>query len=126
MTPDADGLPLVGRSARQLGIRLGRDVVPNDQGFVVPGGGGMSVATGSHWNLPAHRRPRMMGRGSSGNPSDCVYRVALPFEVRFALEVREDDPEKHHALVEPGVPMTVSSFEGALAETRSAWQRVWP
>src|SRR2546430_2606362 len=66
MTRADDGLPVVGRSARSLGVRVPEDIQPDAAGRVVPGQGGMSVAPGSFWNLPNHRRPRGLGRGSTG------------------------------------------------------------
>ncbi len=125
MTPDTDKLPMVGNKARHLGIR-DVDVTVNDEGLVVPAGGGMSVATGSFWNLPPHRSPKGLGNGSSGAAADFVYRVALPFDAALNLCVREDIPEEHHAVVEPSVPVSRVAYEAALAATRSAWDRVWP
>src|SRR5262245_52021888 len=125
MTPDHDGRPTVGKSSRLLGVRIGEDITPSAEGLVGPGGGGMSAATGSYWNLPPHRRPIGMGGGSSGAKKDHVYRVLVPLK-ESALGVLEDLPEQHHALIEPAVVMQFSAYEEALGRTRPEWERVWP
>jgi hypothetical protein len=126
MKPDADKLPVVGNGARCLGIRAEGDIIVNNEGLAVPGGGGMSVATESYWYLPAHRRPKSLGNGSSGPIADCVYRVALPLDPELNLTVREDLPEEHHAVVEPSSPTTRGEYEAALTATRAEWKPVWP
>lgn len=72
--PDQDGAPKVGPTARALGVRPDEISVDGD-GRALPGTGGMSVSPDSVWNLPNHRRPRGMGRGSTGPASDRVYAI---------------------------------------------------
>lgn len=125
MTPDADQLPTVGRSARALGVRVPGDVRPQADGRVAPGDGGMSVSPGTMWNLPHHRRPIPTGRGATGPSGDVVYAIsALPINT---LVVRPDParPDKH-ALVEPASVMPLVEYESALTTTRPNWGRVWP
>lgn len=124
MTPDMAGLPVVGASRRHLGVVDGDAVPP--LGLGQPGGGGMSVATGSMWNLPPHRRPKTMGNGSSGPAADVVFAVTVPFEETLNLIAREDLPEEHHAVVEPVSSTSRLAFEAALGATRPEWKRVWP
>jgi hypothetical protein len=97
-----------------------------DDGKVFPKTGGMSAATGSMWSLPCHRRPRRPGKGSSGPANDHVFEASIPFDEALRLCVREDGPEKHHALVEPVVVMMFASYEAALGATRSCWSKVAP
>lgn len=117
----------MGRSARCLGVRVPRDIAPDADGFVTTGRGGMSVAPDSLWNLPHHRRPRTLGRGSTGPDGDHVFSVEGP-----SLEVRElrtrPDPAAPviHAFVEPKGRVALAGFETALASTRPEWHRVWP
>lgn len=127
MTPFGDGLPLTGRSGRALGVRPDADVRIDAEGRVLPGCGGMSVAPQSMWNLPHHRRPRGMGRGSTGPQSDAVFSLETRVVLAVGLLVRPDPsrPEKH-AFVEPPAAMELSSYEGRLTSTRRDWRRVWP
>ena len=125
MPEPAIGSPKVGRSARQLGVRVPPqfppDVNPNGDGCVHPAAGGMSVAPQTVWNLPNHRRPRSMGRGSSGPSDDCVF-VIEKNAISEPLLVRHDKPI--HALVEPAVIMSLSQYEERLAATRVHW-KIW-
>ncbi len=73
MTPADNGDPVVAPTARGLGVRAPEDIKPDAGGEVSPNEGGMSVSPGSVWNLPPHRRPRTMGRGSTGHAADEVY-----------------------------------------------------
>ena len=126
MTPDVDGLPRVGRSARSLGVRVPDDIKPDTSGVVHPGQGGLSVAPCSMWKLPHHRRPLPMGRGSTGSARDCVY--SLPFDrVPIELTARPDPMQPFkHAFIEPGSSVVLEDYDNALAGTRTQWQRVWP
>ena len=127
MTPAPDGAPTVGRSARALGVRVPEDTCPDAEGQVRPGSGGLSVSPGSMWNLPNHRRPRGMGRGSTGNRQDYVYSIGEPDLLARALSVRPDParPDKH-AFVEPEIEVALEDFEGELVATRDSWSRAWP
>jgi hypothetical protein len=124
MKPAPDGLPMLGADARSLGVRTPEDILVND-GFVEPQTGGISVATGSYWNLPPHRRPKPLGQGSSGNKGDFIYEASIPFKDE-RLTVRPQTPPEEHAVIEPAIKMPFSEYENALAGTRSAWRKVWP
>src|SRR3990170_302226 len=127
MTPAIDHLPTSGRSARMLGVRVPGDVMPDGAGHVVPGTGGMSVAPDSMWNLPHHRRPRGMGRGSTGPVRDHVFSIA-PAPLRDNGLVARRDPEAPvvHALIEPAETVLLEDFERSLVATRPSWSRAWP
>ena len=127
MTPDVDGLPAVGRSARALGIRVPRDIAPTADGFVEPGSGGLSVAPASMWNLPHHRRPRGLGRGSTGPATDRVYFVREAALEACAFSVRPDPRAPTiHAFVEPAWRMLLAQYEVSLMRTRPSLAQVWP
>lgn len=121
---------MVARSARALGVRVDgtfRDVHPDHEDRIAPGTGGMSVAPLSEWNLPNHRRPLGMGRGSTGPREDHVFAVEEDSVARAALVVRPDPsrPTKH-AFVEPVELVELPLYEMNLASTRESWVRVWP
>ena len=127
MTPDTDGLPKLGPSARTLGVRVPQDVNPDETGHVTPGSGGMSVAPDTMWNLPHHRRPRGIGRGSTGPDQDHLFSLALAELHETVLAVRHDPKAPAvHAFVEPKFRMLLADFERGLATTRPRWARVWP
>ncbi len=59
MKKDADDLPKIGRSNRELGVRVEgptRDLPVGNDGTVEPGTGGMSVALDAAKNLPTESR----------------------------------------------------------------------
>ena len=127
MTPAEDGRPRVGRGARTLGIRIPEDVQPGSSGMVLPVAGGMSVAPQTLWNLPHHRRPSTMGRGSTGPDQDRVLVIRGTGIHQVGLTVRPDPAlPARHAFVEPPAPMLLSLYEEALARTRPEWECAWP
>ena len=122
MTPDADGLPRVGDSARCLGVRAVDDIAPDSEGRVHPRTGGMSVAPNSLWNLPHHRRPRRLGRGSTGRDSDRVFAIdGGAVEPPLTVRMGPDAPDLH-ALVEPDSVMLLGEYRTCLARTRPSWR----
>lgn len=124
MEPGPDGSPLVGRTTRRLGVRVPEDIAPDAAGDVHPGTGGMSVSPDSMWNLPHHRRPRGMQRGSTGPVEDRIYATDPADLKRQPLDIRPDTPR--HATVEPSMQMNLANYEGALAATRPFWVQAWP
>lgn len=124
MTPDSDRHPTVARQARALGVRVDgdvRDVFPDLNGYLRRGGGGMSVAPDDPWYLPAHRRPRRLGRGSTGHDEDFVFSIDETSVETRGLAIRVDAPDRSHALVEPSVAEPLGDYEARLAATRPAW-----
>ena len=119
MKAAADGLPKVGRSGRELGVRVEgptRDLPVGHDGTVDPQTGGMSVALDAAQNLPKPRLPRSLG----GEGRDPVFTM-FTAEVPRSLVVR---PERYpHALVEPGRRCPLRDFESDLASTRSLWSK---
>jgi hypothetical protein len=101
--------------------------IANAAGDVLPGTGGMSVAPGSMWNVPNHRRPRGMLRGSTGHAGDRVYSIEPAEIVNQPLSVRPHPPGSTlHAHVEPSRQMSLVAYEDALAATRPSWIQAWP
>lgn len=127
MKPDPDGCPAVGRAARMLGVRVPGDIAPDAEGLVRPNTGGMSVSPGSIWNVPNHRRPMGMGRGSTGPGGDRIFAIGAPplATARLTVRAAPDRPELH-AFVEPGSPIPLAAYDGALSSTRPDWSCAWP
>lgn len=127
MTPAPDGMPTLGPSARSLGVRVPIDIAPDEAGWVAPRTGGMSVSPSSQWNLPHHRRPRGLGRGSTGPGADHVFRFADERARAFSLAVTPDEASPElHAFMEPNERMPLPRYEDGLSRTRDCWERVWP
>jgi len=120
-----DRLPVLGRTARTLGVRVSAagaipenppefDVYPDAAGHVIPGWG-LSVAMDHPGGLPRHRKPRSLG----GEGRDPVF--SLPVSaVGKVLNVNEDRPP--HALIEPASRCSLAEYEAALAGTRPSWK----
>jgi hypothetical protein len=85
------GVPAIGRGASLLGVRIGSrpedDIAPDNEGFVGPGAGGMSVVP-SVGALPPHRLPRRLRQifpdrfpeASGSNALHCWSMGEGPFE----------------------------------------------
>jgi hypothetical protein len=123
MTPDADGLPQIGQSARQLGVRpLGRiphnDVSAAAPGDIVNPGEGMSAAPHDPANLGKNRRPPQVNGGTGKDP---VWAIGTD-DLGPLLEYVQDKPT--HGVVGAKAPMTLAELELALAATQAKWVRV--
>ena len=121
MKAEADGLPRVGRSGRELGVRIDgpvRDIPVGEDGMVEPETGGMSVALDAAENLPKPRLPRLLG----GEGRDPVFTM-FAGEIPGTLALRPD--RYPHALVEPGCRCALRDFESDLAGTRPFWTRAY-
>jgi hypothetical protein len=119
MKAESDGLPKVGRSGRELGVRIDgpiRDLHVERDGTVEPRTGGMSVALDAAESLPIHRLPRSLG-GEGRDPVFAMFTTGVP----RTLLVRTD--RYPHALVEPTRRCPLPEFESDLASTRSIWSR---
>ena len=126
MTPDGD-FPMIGQTARSLGVRVGdADDIPERDGFVRPGTGGMSVAPRIE-DLPRHRIPRRLRHRvpeATGRVGDVCWVLGEgPFEdgpVAERLLLRPDKPG--HGLVEPAEAMATGEYLAGLAATRESWR----
>jgi hypothetical protein len=117
MKPNEDGLPKPGWSARTLGARCNIDVPVNEDGFVEPETGGMSVSPPPPENLPYIRRPPEYG-GAGKDPVWEVDTDELPEELGY-----RPDPERpdEHGLIEPSRRMTFEEYQRAIHGTRVLW-----
>jgi hypothetical protein len=131
--------PQVGRGAQLLGVRVGPveqgcDVCPDEEGFIEPGQGGMSVSP-SVEAIPTHRLPRRLKKkypdrfpdATASNEAHCWWMgegAFAPERVadRLRLRLDPDQPERH-GLVEPDDRMKLGDYETALTDTRDRWHR---
>jgi hypothetical protein len=121
-----DGLPVVGRSSRRLGVRTSADVLPNVEPDVTaidpddimnPASGGISTAPNDVMNLPPLRLPVHLG----GRGRDPVWYIDAS-DLGPDLTARQDSPT--HAMIEPSRSMTLAEYEAAITETRAKWSQV--
>ena len=118
---------MVASTARGLGVRVPEDICPDEGSAVSQGIGGMSVSPDSIWNLPAHRRPRTMGRGSTGHACDAVYETTLRALIPYTLSVRRDpDSPTTHAFVEPALRRPLADYQKSIGDSRPMWKKVEP
>lgn len=125
--------PEVGRGGNLLGVRVGSgetDDIPEENGCVQPGTGGMSVSP-SLETLPPHRLPRRLRsrfpEASGSNRLHCWSMGDGPFVFggvaeSLVLRLDPDDPERH-GFVEPERRMPVEEYEAAITATRVQWRR---
>lgn len=116
MIPTGDGLPLVGSGKRMLGV-LPSETTAADGAFG-PGTGGMSVSPDSLWHVPHHRRPRRMGRGSTGAAQDWIFAVDQDSLNAASLATRFDpNNPTMHAFIEPVRVLALAAYTAALTAT---------
>lgn len=119
MKEEVDGLPKVGRSGRELGVRIDgptRDLPVGKDGTVEPATGGMSVALDAAQNLPKPRLPRSLG-GEGRDPVFTMFTGGVPATLLLRLD------RYPHALIEPSRRCPLSHFETDLAGTRTFWSK---
>jgi hypothetical protein len=119
MTPGGDGNPVVGESARNLGVRFGTDITPDPEtGLVCPNTGGMSVAPDPYALAPFRKPPEFGGTGR-----DPVWSMPSS-DLPDGLTLNPDTP--FHGTIQPSYPMTPEEFSGLLAGTSESWTPVAP
>jgi hypothetical protein len=116
MREDPAGGPIVGPTARTLGVRPQVDL-PVAAGFVHPKTGGMSVAVDRPENLHPLRRPPRYG----GSGKDPVWSISVD-QLGPDLQFRQDSAI--HGLIEPSRTMALDEYQQALADTKLFWKRL--
>lgn len=111
-----NAVPACRDSASGLGVRVS-DVTFNDDGEVLPGGGGMSVTPDDPRDMPPRLRPEYLG-GTGKHPLWRVVDSKLPTTLQF----RQDD--ENHGVVEPASPMTLETCRKQLCDTAPLWEAV--
>ena len=116
MREDPAGGPVVGPTARTLGVRPHVDI-PVVVGQVQPNTGGMSVALGRPENLHPLRRPPRYGC-SGKDPVWGLHTDQLGADLQF----RQDSAT--HGLIEPARAMSLDDFQRHLENTKSLWTKL--
>ena len=120
MKLDADGLPLVGTTARYLAVQRNVDILLNEDGTVDPGTGGVSVSPPPITNLHPLRLPREFG-GLGRDPVFGIETGELPEDLSYRPD--PTNPEAH-GFIEPSHRMTFEDYERPVYETRGLWRTV--
>jgi hypothetical protein len=113
MREDPGGSPMVGPTARTLGVRPHVDI-PVAAGQVRPYTGGMSVAPDRPENLHPLRCPAAYG----GRGKDSVWYIRVD-RLGADLQFRQDSPT--HGLIEPARDMSWNDFQKSLERTKPFW-----
>jgi len=116
MREDPAGGPMLGPTARTLGVRPLVDI-PVVGGQVRPNTGGMSVAPDRPQNLHRLRRPPRYG-GSGKDPLWVLDLDNLGGDLHF----HEDTPT--HGLIEPSWAVSLAEYERRLADTKPFWKKL--
>lgn len=126
-----DDKPETGAGGNLLGVRIGlheSDDIVEEDGYVQPGNGDMSVSP-SLETLPPHRMPRRLQspfpEASGSNQLYCWSMGEGDFfacQVAVGLVLRPDPkaPERH-GFVEPERKMMAAVYQVAVAATRDQW-----
>jgi hypothetical protein len=121
MEPDSDGAPVVGRSAKKLGVRVegdNVDVHPSVTGTVSTGEG-VSANTKVGGILP-HRLPTAFGGRARGVDLYSLEAGDLPEGLVFTPD------HGSHGTIGPAFEMPLEQYESLLESTRDLWSRVEP
>ena len=116
MREDPAGGPMIGPSARTLGVRPNVDI-PVSAGLVQPNTGGLSVAPDRPENLHPLRRPPAYG----GSGKDPIWYIAVDL-LGEDLRFRQDSIT--HGLIEPARTMSIDEFQKALEATKPDWKKL--
>jgi hypothetical protein len=126
-----DGLPIVGSSSKELGVRVppnvNSDIDLNEMGGVILNGKGMSVAENWRRLLPhlIPKRLKTILAGASGSNNAACFRLgngpfaAGPLNGRLQLVLKEHDARAGNVVPAAAVPEKV--FQADLAATRGDW-----
>ena len=124
-------IPLVGSGKNMLGVRVppdpNADIEPNDEGFVQPEAGGMSVAPSwrdlPHFLIPKRLKelaPKARGR----NDLICFRFGDGNFEFSNVIEKLVLRPNSStHGEVQPSVSMLLADYQNAIAATLEGWTK---
>lgn len=114
MAREVNGNPRI--APAHLGIRIGTDIEPDDDGNVRPETGGMSVTPNDPMDLPQHRRPAELG-GTGKWPVWWIHDGKLP----VSLNYRPDPRSRTHGFVEPSDLMRLENYQGSIEGTAPNW-----
>ena len=124
---EENGLPKLGASATTLGVRLGRDIIPDSAGMVhrpqfLPGqANGLSGAP-DIGSLPLFVLPASWG----GRNKKTVLWSIDPQDLGPDLVAQEDSrsAKQRHVSIGPSRAMTADEYSRAIESTRPKWRQV--
>jgi hypothetical protein len=128
--------PMLGASSSTLGVRTPGgagipDIMPDPDGNVAPGTGGMSVSP-SVMDLVARlpptfipKRLRALVPDARGSNNVCVWRMGegpfAPAPVTDRLSLRPDPADPGHGFLEPATTLALQQYVHAIVATRDSW-----
>jgi hypothetical protein len=126
MKGDADGKPRIGDTTSGLGIRIPKDVQPDEEGCVSPGNGGLSTYRQLLAMAPSFIPPEF-GLGGTGKGL-AVFKILDEQVAANRLTARDDRSpgNEGHVFLEPESKVPVATYRECLLATRPAWVKVEP
>lgn len=109
-------MPMLGERALYLGIRVPRDIEPDEKGQVTRGTNGLSVTPDDPRGLPLFARPPELG----GRGIDPVWELDLE-SLPEGLAFIDDEPT--HGYIAPANGMSIDSYRALIRSTRPLWRR---
>lgn len=116
MAKDGDA-PRLSDSSSGLGVREGHDLPVDEEGYVEPEAGGMSVTPEDPRLMRQSLRPRALG-GTGRHPLWALDEGHLPADLSWRPH------GEGHGVVEPTQRTTFASYRTALQLTRPSWDEV--
>jgi hypothetical protein len=123
MKANPNGTPVLGESARTLGVRIDGDkpdIPVKSNGYVAPNTGGMSAVPNPMMLMP-YRRPKEFG----GTGQDPVFRIKVKLlspNLFYNPDVPDD--KETHGTIQPIREMKYEEYKKALESTQNQWQKV--
>ena len=125
MLSDGD-FPMIGDTAKMLGVRVPTDIAPDQDGNVHRADHGMSVAPSIGF-LPHHRVPRRLNhivKSATGGNDLCIWSTGrgdfVESLITDELELRLGG-NLEHGFVSPSQTMQLVAYRDALSSTRHDW-----
>jgi hypothetical protein len=123
-----DGMPVLGAGAETLGIRRGKDIVPDQSGMVhrpkvQPGeANGLSCAP-TIQDLPRFALPRSWG---GRNKRTVIWRIEASDLGPLLVVAEDSDPARttRHLSIGPARTMPFEDYARLTEATRSKWKKV--
>lgn len=114
--PASAGSPLLTPlSSRGLGLRVPRDVAPDENGMVAPASGGLS-AFSDRTEIPPFLLPKRLG-----GPDDSMEVFSIETE-QLAPTLTARNTHKSHYQIEPRALMPFATYIETIEATKPSWR----
>ena len=111
-----DNKPKANESASTLGARPDKDIVLDNNSYVYPMTGGMSVSRENFEGIPAER----LARWESGESKEVMFQIE-ELDLPSLLIIRPIGDINNHYAIEPSIKCKFSEYQKELHYTRPNW-----